>query len=71
MESLPADLIVGMKVTKINQCYFVTWLIPMAVPAKSADECTQGLRSGCNEPCPIERGMRLLGGKWKARSCGT
>jgi DNA-binding HxlR family transcriptional regulator len=20
----------------------------------------------CDEPCPIERGMRLLGGKWKA-----
>ena len=20
----------------------------------------------CTEPCPIERGMRLLGGKWKA-----
>ncbi|GFO83133.1 helix-turn-helix domain-containing protein [Methyloceanibacter sp.] len=19
----------------------------------------------CNEPCPIERGMRVLGGKWK------
>lgn len=19
----------------------------------------------CNEPCPIERGMRILGGKWK------
>ena len=21
--------------------------------------------SPCNEPCPIERGMRLIGGKWK------
>ncbi|MCB1958859.1 MAG: helix-turn-helix transcriptional regulator, partial [Rhodocyclaceae bacterium] len=20
----------------------------------------------CGEPCPIERGMRVLGGKWKA-----
>ena len=20
----------------------------------------------CDEPCPIERGMRLIGGKWKA-----
>ncbi|WP_206599325.1 winged helix-turn-helix transcriptional regulator [Methyloceanibacter stevinii] len=20
----------------------------------------------CNEPCPVERGMRILGGKWKA-----
>ena len=20
----------------------------------------------CHEPCPIERGMRLIGGKWKA-----
>jgi len=20
----------------------------------------------CTEPCPIERGMRILGGKWKA-----
>jgi DNA-binding HxlR family transcriptional regulator len=19
----------------------------------------------CNEPCPIERGMRIIGGKWK------
>ena len=21
--------------------------------------------NGCDEPCPIERGMRLIGGKWK------
>ena len=21
--------------------------------------------TGCTEPCPIERGMRLIGGKWK------
>lgn len=21
--------------------------------------------SGCSEPCPIERGMRVIGGKWK------
>ena len=20
----------------------------------------------CDEPCPVERGMRVLGGKWKA-----
>ena len=23
------------------------------------------VRSGCAHPCPIERGMRLIGGKWK------
>ncbi|MEM7191300.1 MAG: helix-turn-helix domain-containing protein [Pseudomonadota bacterium] len=23
-------------------------------------------RKACGEPCPIERGMRVLGGKWKA-----
>ncbi|KXF80837.1 winged helix-turn-helix transcriptional regulator [Enterovibrio coralii] len=23
-------------------------------------------KSTCLEPCPIERGMRILGGKWKA-----
>ncbi len=23
------------------------------------------LLTTCNEPCPIERGMRLIGGKWK------
>lgn len=22
--------------------------------------------AACSEPCPIERGMRVLGGKWKA-----
>ena len=22
-------------------------------------------KATCNEPCPIERGMRIIGGKWK------
>jgi len=30
----------------------------MAKPAKSPAKI-------CTEPCPIERGMRLIGGKWK------
>jgi len=23
------------------------------------------ITDGCTEPCPIERGMRIIGGKWK------
>lgn len=26
---------------------------------------TESYEEGCEEPCPIERGMRLIGGKWK------
>ncbi len=32
------------------------------------DECAKNNTesiSGCREPCPIERGMRVIGGKWK------
>lgn len=28
-------------------------------------ENTKAKLEGCTEPCPIERGMRLIGGKWK------
>ena len=31
---------------------------------KSTKQITQPPLS-CNEPCPIERGMRIIGGKWK------
>lgn len=36
----------------------------MAQP-RSAPACAQPLSRTCDEPCPIERGMRILGGKWK------
>ncbi|AHF02955.1 transcriptional regulator [Marichromatium purpuratum 984] len=29
-----------------------------------AGDCQGGLGT-CTEPCPIERGMRIIGGKWK------
>ncbi len=31
----------------------------------SADGKRKEVRAGCDHPCPIERGMRLIGGKWK------
>ncbi len=31
----------------------------------SADGKRKLVRAGCDHPCPIERGMRLIGGKWK------
>ena len=36
----------------------------MAQP-RSAPACSQPQGRTCDEPCPIERGMRILGGKWK------
>ena len=33
--------------------------------AESADK-TRKETPTCSDPCPIERGMRVLGGKWKA-----
>lgn len=30
-----------------------------------ADGKRKQVRAGCDHPCPIERGMRLIGGKWK------
>ena len=32
--------------------------------APSARQQTQSTRETCLEPCPIERGMRIIGGKW-------
>ncbi len=36
--------------------------------AKKAENkaSTNGKPAACLEPCPIERGMRIIGGKWKA-----
>jgi DNA-binding HxlR family transcriptional regulator len=31
----------------------------------SAEGKRKQVRAGCDHPCPIERGMRLIGGKWK------
>ena len=31
----------------------------------SADGRRKQVVDGCEHPCPIERGMRLIGGKWK------
>ena len=31
----------------------------------SADGKRKLVRAGCDHSCPIERGMRLIGGKWK------
>lgn len=55
-----------MLVTNINQWYFSNLLAAlnpephMNAPATEVDT----KKTGCNEPCPIERGMRVLGGKW-------
>ena len=32
---------------------------------KTYNGATKTAASPCMEPCPIERGMRILGGKWK------
>ena len=33
--------------------------------AKPADAGNRGIAETCEEPCAIERGMRIIGGKWK------
>jgi DNA-binding HxlR family transcriptional regulator len=33
--------------------------------AKPAEIRTRSLAETCEEPCAIERGMRIIGGKWK------
>ena len=37
----------------------------MAASVETAEHTEQRTVQPCLEPCPIERGMRLLGGKWK------
>lgn len=36
----------------------------VSVPDGQTESVAQAKQ--CQEPCPVERGMRLLGGKWKA-----
>ena len=36
----------------------------MTETATSEDTCIAPATQTCDEPCPVERGMRLLGGKW-------
>lgn len=33
--------------------------------SKSRSRPTRAAIEPCDEPCPIERGMRIIGGKWK------
>ena len=33
--------------------------------ARARSTATEVKPKSCTEPCPIERGMRILGGKWK------
>ena len=53
-------------VTKVNQ-YTFSNLIPMGTITNIStdDKGRKVVAEPCLEPCPIERGMRLLGGKWK------
>ena len=36
-----------------------------AAEASNRETNTGSITESCLEPCPIERGMRMLGGKWK------
>lgn len=38
----------------------------MNAPATTSNPRKKTAQRICQEPCPIERGMRILGGKWKA-----
>lgn len=40
----------------------------MKIPKSSLEPIPDGCKAvldACPEPCPIERGMRIIGGKWK------
>lgn len=51
-------------VTNFNQFTFGNLKVKAALPQKTGRGRKIVLQP-CLEPCPIERGMRVLGGKWK------
>jgi DNA-binding HxlR family transcriptional regulator len=53
--------------TNINQYTFCNHLEdPVPITIETGANGKKRVANPCLEPCPIERGMRILGGKWKA-----
>lgn len=63
MRSLLLNL--GFPVTIVNQYTFCNLVKKMLSVIESDRDGRKQAIEPCLEPCPIERGMRLLGGKWK------
>ena len=51
--------------TKINQYTFGNLVLDMKSRVNTESDGRKNVINPCMEPCSIERGMRVLGGKWK------
>lgn len=52
-------------VTKVNQLTFSNRMKPANAHVQVGPDGRKTVVNACSEPCPIERGMRIIGGKWK------
>ena len=55
----------GNQETNINQYTFGNLVLDMKSRVKTESDGRKNVVEPCMEPCSIERGMRVLGGKWK------
>ena len=54
-----------MLVTYVNQYTFCNLGWTMRARVEQTQSGRKRVLEACLEPCPIERGMRIIGGKWK------
>ena len=57
--------LLAIKVTNVNQCTSGNYLAVQQLIIEQDENGRKRALTPCLLPCPIERGMRVLGGKWK------